>query len=68
MGRYEQWYHCSGQEDVYDHDGDDRLHKVIMWELVCNIYHLRNICQVSETLSFSERQVLKIKWYGESKW
>ena len=52
---------------MYDHDGDDRLHKVIMWELVCNIYHLRNICQVSETLSFSERQVLKIKWYGESK-
>ena len=28
MGWQRQWHHCAGQTDVYDHDGDDRLHKV----------------------------------------
>lgn len=28
VGWQRQWHHCAGQADVYDHDGDDRLHKV----------------------------------------
>ena len=28
MGWSEQWHHCSGKEDVHDHDGHVRFHEV----------------------------------------
>ena len=28
MGRPGEWYHHTGQEDVHDHDGDERLYQV----------------------------------------